>query len=108
VKKESTKSDSTKSTQEELKYIIQNTVETTIIPDNYDYRIQRKVKDFIKRLLKSNESETHIQLRKKVLEFLNNSTFIDKTKINIKIFDLKKEEFIEFNSIDKLVYHLFI
>ncbi len=103
VKKDSTKSESTKSSVEENKPLI----ETTVIPTNYDYRIQRKVKDFTKRLIKCNETESHIQLRKKVLEFLNNSTFIDKTKINIKIFDLKKEEVIEFNNIDKLIYSLF-
>ncbi len=118
VKKDSTKDDSTKSTKssastsstitKDIKpVVVKDTVESKVIPNNYEYRISRKVKDFIKRLLKCNETETHIQLRKKVLEFLNNSTFIDKTKINIKIFDLKKEESIEFINLDKLIFCLF-
>jgi hypothetical protein len=112
VKKESIKSDSTKSNtdsldKEEKKPVIKNLVESLIIPTNYDYRVQRKVKDFTKRLIKSNESESHIQLRKKVLVFLNNSTFIEDNKIKIKIFDLKKEDMIDFNNIDKLIYYLF-
>ncbi len=85
-------------------------IEKVNIPSDYDYRIKRKVKKSIQTLLKKQKCDTeesHIELRKQVLEYIQSNKLIDKNKIKIKIFELNKEEEINFSNIDKLVYKLF-
>jgi hypothetical protein len=110
-KEDSVKDDSVKMNNEKDNIIVKvELIEKVNIPSEYDYRIKRKVKKSINTLLnkqKCEEVESHIELRKQVLEYIQSNKLIEKNKIKIKTFDLNKEDEIDFSNIDKFVYKLF-
>jgi hypothetical protein len=86
-----------------------NMIDSIKIPENFDFRINKKVKDTYKNMLKIKDDKTFIELRKILLEYLNKNKLIENNMIKIKTLNITNndEETILFSDLDKIVYKLF-
>jgi len=75
------------------------------IPDNFNFRTKRNLKDNIKILLNINNPISFIELREVILNYLHTKKLFIENKIKIIDFKLNKD-IIDFNDLDDMIYNL--
>jgi hypothetical protein len=74
-------------------------IDNIVIPDNYDYRVERKLKDDMAKLLKIKTSKSHIEIRRLYIDYITTNNLLEG--------DMIKNENIKFCDIDKLIFNSF-